>query len=310
MATRFEIIIPGQTEEYAQGAALAAFDLLERLEQKLSRFIHVSDVTRINALQAGEAIRLGEAAFECLATAMQVWRETGGAFDATLGALKDNWGRSGTERRRGRAAAQALRGMERLELHKDECEVLLNGQPVSLDLGGIGKGYAVDKMVESLKEWSISTALVHGGESSIYGLGAPPSSGDRQPISKQPVYPGRLPAGGVSPRPGWKVAAANPKRPAQALKTVLLRDRSLSASSLVGDPHILDPRTGSPVKGRLGAWSLAPTAALADALSTAFMVMSPDEIAAYCQRHPECAALCATRKGSSVGIQGWNWPMD
>jgi len=292
MHTTFEVIVIGQTREYAEGAAYAAFDLLDRLEQDLSRFVHVSDVTRINKLQPGEAIRLGDAAFECLGIAIQVWRETGGAFDVTLGALKDSLSRARQQAapsaplrsRLGPKAAKALMGMDRLELHKDEREVLLKGPPVSVDLGGIGKGYAVDKMVESLKEWSITTALVHGGESSIYGMSAPPGS------------------------EGWKVAAANPKRPAQALKTVLLRDRSLSASSVVADPHILDPRTGKPVKGRLGAWSLAPTAALADALSTAFMIMPDEAIAAYCRQHAACAALCAKRKGGRVEARGWNWP--
>ncbi|MGD0091360.1 MAG: FAD:protein FMN transferase [Planctomycetota bacterium] len=289
MHTTFEVIIVGETAEYAEQAAWAAFDLLDRLEQELSRFIHVSDVSRINALQPGEAIRLGEAAFECLEIAMQVWRESGGAFDVTLGpppapSRKGRGKQQPPTSRKGRG--NALGGMERLELFKDECAVLLKGRSVSVDFGGIGKGYAVDKMVELLKEWSVSAALVHGGESSIYGLSAPPGSG------------------------GWKVTAANPKRPAQALRTVLLRDRSLSASSIVGDPHILDPRTGKPVKGRLGAWSLARTAALADALSTAFMVMPAAGILAYCRQHPECAALCATQRRGRVEVQEWNWPRD
>lgn len=284
MHTTFEIIILGKPEEYAEQAALAAFDLLDRLEQDLSRFIHVSDVSRINALQPGEAIRLGEPAFECLDLALRVAQDTGGAFDITLGALKDYWRRRAPGRRKGWAAAAALMGMERLELRRDEQELLLKGRPVSVDLGGIGKGYAVDRMVASLREWSVSTALVHGGESSIYGLSAPPGSD------------------------GWKVAAANPARPVQALSTVMLRDRALGASSLVGDPDILDPRTGKPVKGRLGAWSLAPSAALADALSTAFLVMPLDEIARYCLARPHCAALCATRRRSRVEVQDWNWP--
>jgi len=285
MHTTFEIVIAGeQKPEYAEQAAFAAFDELDRLERELSRFVHVSDVARVNALKPGETIRLGEPAFECLALAQRVWQETGGAFDVTLGALKDYWCRAALLQRQDRAAAKARMGMARLELHPSAREVRLNGEPVSVDLGAVGKGHAVDRMVELLREWSIAAALVHGGESSIYGMGAPTGAG------------------------GWKIAVANPRRPSEALRHVLLRDRSLSASSAVDEPHIIAPRTGRPARGRLGAWALASSAALADALSTAFFVMSKAHVAAYCQAHPDCAALCATARGKAVAVQAWNWP--
>ena len=112
----------------------------------------------------------------------------------------------------------------------------------------------------------------------------------------------------MDPAAGWNVAIGNPRCPAEALRRVFLRDRSLSGSGIAGDPHIMDPRKARPVEGRLGAWSLAPTAALADALSTAFLVMSADEIAVYCRQHPDCAALRANDGGRGARLQAWNWP--
>jgi len=146
----------------------------------------------------------------------------------------------------------------------DEAEhsvgVLADG--VVVDLGAIGKGYAVDQMIALLRDWSIEEALVHSGESSVFALGS------------------------------WPVAIRNPERQEETLGSVELRDRSLSGSGLLlHGRHIIDPRTGQPVHGKHGTWAGAPSAAESDALSTAFMVMSPPEVEDYCARHPHISAM-------------------
>ena len=285
MHTRFEVILADQAEAYAAQAAAAAFDELDRLESELSRFVPSSDIARINALAPGEAARVGEATFECLALAARVWSDTGGAFDVTVGALADCW--KAVARGHGApppetlAAASARVGMQRLELDAREHLVRLKAGATAVDLGAIGKGYAVDHMVALLREWGIATALVHGGESSLYALGAT----------------------------GWPVCLADPQRPAEALGHLQLQNRALSGSSVADARHIVDPRTGRPVTQTIGAWALAPTAALADALSTAFLVMSVEEMGSYCVRHPDCAGLRALADAAAPGPHSWNWPL-
>ena len=85
MATLFEIVCAGGDRAYARQAAQAAFDLIDRLERELSRFIENSDISRINALPAGEACAVCPWTMECLQIARQAWVETGGAFDVSIG---------------------------------------------------------------------------------------------------------------------------------------------------------------------------------------------------------------------------------
>jgi thiamine biosynthesis lipoprotein len=139
---------------------------------------------------------------------------------------------------------------------------------VQVDLGGIGKGYAIDRVVASLRDWSIDAGLIHSGQSSVYALRNPP--GCEQ----------------------WSIALRDPANHAETIGRAALKDAALSGSgrALHGD-HIIDPRSGRPVTDRLGAWALAQSAALSDALATALMVMSPQEIERYCHTRPGISAL-------------------
>ncbi len=163
--------------------------------------------------------------------------------------------------------ARRRTGMTRLQLDETEHTVTLSAGPVQIDLGGIGKGYAVDRMAELLGDWSIDTALIHAGQSSVRPLGAPPQA------------------------EGWPVTLTDPRNHSRTLARLHLRDRALSGSGLQKGYHIIDPRSGLPVEGKRAAWSSAPDATTADALSTAFMVMSPDEIKDYCLRWPDTQAM-------------------
>lgn len=162
-------------------------------------------------------------------------------------------------------------GMKWLLLDAAARTVRVERAGLIVDLGAVGKGYAVDRAVEVLREWGIAAARVHSGQSTVYCLGSPPGEA------------------------GWTVSVRDPGDHARTLGKLVLRDAAFSGSGVaLHGAHIIDPRTGEPVEDRRGAWALAPSAALSDAVSTAFMVMSDEAIAAFCTYRPEVRALCAT----------------
>jgi thiamine biosynthesis lipoprotein len=257
MATVFEVHAVHSDERYAAQAAQAAFDLADRLERELSRFLPNSDITRVNHLAAGESTRVSPSTLECLVIARHVFDLTGGAFDVSIGT-----------------------GLPSLELDPDHFLVRATKGGVQVDLGGIGKGYAVDRMAELLEEWGLGLALVHGGFSSVLAL-EPPTG-----------------------REGWPLTLSEPSAPSRVLARLSVRQTALGASGLRKGDHIVDPRTGEPARGRLAAWVAVPrpevataeapaeegprvaAAAVTDALATAFMLLSPEEIEGLCERSP------------------------
>jgi thiamine biosynthesis lipoprotein len=271
MATTFEIVIQHEDELYAQQAAKAAFDELDRIEGDLSRFIENSDVARINNLPAGKPLPLSLETFECLSISARMYEETGGAFDVTVGFLVDCWrDKDKNPRTPSPQELQFARehtGMDLILFDEPTHAVGLTVSPVRVDLGGVGKGYGVDRMAELLREWSIDKALLHGGFSSVLALDAPQGAD------------------------GWPVTLSHPGNRDHTLARLKLQRVSVSASGLEKGQHIIDPRTGRPVKDTIAAWSMAPDATRADALSTAFMVMTPQEVRDYCADHSEVRAL-------------------
>ena len=271
MATTFEVFILHEDGHYAQQAAQAAFDRLDQLEQDLSQFIENSDISRINNLTAGQSIRVSLDTFECLQISRRIHIETNGAFDITVGFLLSCWLNPDKSLRvpskKELNLARQRTGMGLLQLDESQYTVRLLRDSVQIDLGGIGKGYAIDKMAELLRDWSIDLALIHGGYSTALGIGAPKG------------------------KQGWPVTLSNPRNRKQTLARLCLQNRALSGSGLQKGRHIIDPRTAQPVEGRCAAWACAADAATADALSTAFMVMSPNEVKQYCLRHRKVLAM-------------------
>ena len=271
MATTFEIFIASDDTRYARQAAWAAFDELDRLEAELSRFIENSDVSRINNLAANQTLQIGPAAFESLQLCARIHAETNGAFDITIGSLLDCWlGDDKTTRQPSKEQlnlAQQRTGLHFIKLDEAEYTVQVLIEHIQIDLGGFGKGYAVDQMAKLLRDWSIDTALIHAGCSSVLALGAPAGA------------------------KGWPITLSSQSNRKQTLAHLHLRDRALSGSGLQKGQHIIDPCTAQPVRSKRSAWACAPAAATADALSTAFMIMDPDEVKQYCLSHSDVLAM-------------------
>jgi len=271
MATTFEVIIVHEDERYASQAAVAAFDEVDRLERELSRFIENSDIARINSMGANQPLQLGLDTFECLKIAVRIYGQTNGAFDITIGSLLKCWRNDdGTPRRPSPKEIDLARlhtGANLLQLDEAEHTVRLSASGVQIDLGGIGKGYAVDRVAELLRDWSIDVALISGGYSSVLALDAPTG------------------------KKGWPLTLTNPAGSKEILARPFLHKGALSGSGVQKGGHIIDPRTAQAVEGRRAAWSSVPDAASADALSTAFMIMGLDEIKQYCRLHPNTLAM-------------------
>ena len=172
MATVFEVLIHGEDPVYAQQAAHEAFLEVDRLEQELSRYIPNSDISCINALAPSGEMLLGPEAFDCLSLALRYSAETNGAFDVTVGSLVDclltrdkQLRTPSPEKLR---LARERTGMHHLQLNEETQSVKVLDIVPLVDLGAIGKGYAVDRIIDLLKEWDVANVLVHGGTSSVY----------------------------------------------------------------------------------------------------------------------------------------------
>ena len=272
MGTTFEVVIAGSDEIYAGQASQAAFDEIDRIENLFNRFNPSSEVGQLNLLKAGKKNKIGIELFECLKIAARVQKETGGAFDINVASLvkykRKSWefpvelsclAAGFMAKISDRSPGQKTHGVE-------------------IDLGGIGKGYALEKALEICSEWGIKHVLLHGGTSTA--LAAGDASSENEGNTGWPVGIGW----------GWDC----PKVPDR----LFLKNRALSGSGTeVKGGHIIDPKTGQPAKGHKAVWVSHISAAWADALSTAFMVMPTEQVEEYCSQNPAVWALVVKDAG-------------
>ncbi len=266
MATDFEIVVIHEDARYTEQCVFEAFRELDKVEQNLSRFIANSDISRINSSGVDQRVLVGLDAFESLEQCARLSEDTKGAFDVTVGPLLEYWSRHASP---GEELSRIHKrtGTHLVHLDRAQHTVTLRSEGMSIDLGGYGKGYAVDRMAEVLEEWEIGCALIHGGQSSILALGGPPGE------------------------EGWEATLRHPSSDARGIERVLLQHQAISSSGLRKGRHIIDPRTAYPVTETQAAWAMTSTAAEGDALSTAFMIMSPEEIHHYCENHRDRKAI-------------------
>jgi thiamine biosynthesis lipoprotein len=282
MGSYFEIRL-GARVPGALDLGSRALDLIEALEAQLTVYSEESEVSRLNATAHLGPVAVESGLFALLQRAIKLSELTGGAYDVTSGALSEAWGFFRGPKRvpdpGALADARARTGWHHLRLDLEHRTVAFDREGIRINLGSIGKGYAIDRAVEVIRShWFPTSALVHGGQSSLFALGSPPGRlGDR-----------------------WEIALRNPCGPETPLGVVRLRNRGLGTSGgafqhFVQDGrvygHILDPRTGEPALGPASVTVLAPTAAVADALSTAFYLLGPEAVGDHAEAHPDIGVI-------------------
>lgn len=292
MNTRFELLLHGESEAHLRAAGEEALAEIQRLEDRLSLFRPTSEIARLNRHAADGPVKVSPLVFALLRQAQELATATDGAFDPTIGPLMRAWGFHG-----GRgilpdpavlAAARACVGMANVYFDETDFTVRFARPGVTLDLGAIGKGYAIDCAVECLREAGVTSAFVHGGTSSCHGLGTMPE--------------GRLWTTGVFEPPSADAVKTEPPRIAEEtlLAEVALRDESLGVSAIWGRAfcaggqmfgHVLDPRAGEPVQRAALAAVALPSATESDALSTALLVLGEPGLETLARLRPKLRAL-------------------
>lgn len=295
MACQFEVYLnalgPGTETE----SGVAALDLVTELEQQLSAYRYDSEICMLGATAYLRPQPVETRLFELLELAVQLYQDTHGAFDITAGPLIKAWGFFDREGKvpgeADLASAMNLVGSDQLTLEEQKQTIFFEKEGVELNLGSIGKGYALDRCRELLCEAGVEDFLVHGGTSSVLAQG----------VRRDGIK-----------RDGWEVGVPHPLRPDRRIGTVHLSGEALGTSGAAFQAffhagkkygHVLDPRTGQPATSVLSATVIAPTAALADALATACYVMGPEETEALLPKYPDVSVLLVKQGQRRGGIE-------
>ncbi|HBN77081.1 MAG TPA: hypothetical protein DD473_14940 [Planctomycetaceae bacterium] len=280
MACEFSLILNPSENRRQVITATDALDIIHEVETQLTVYRETSDLLAINeaARQGGATVE--EEIFKLIELSIQLAQQTHGAFTPTARALNLLWrtNRSLGKVPEAQEIETAVNASDYRDLLLDSENHLVTFQDelTGLDMSGIGKGYALDRVADFLQQEQVDNFLLHGGNSSILARGT-----HNTPL-------------------GWPVGIRHPQAPHKRIATILLQDQAFSASGSGVQffrhegkryGHIFDPRTGWPVEHILNAVVVAPNAAIADALSTAFYVLPLEESIAYCEQHPEIAAL-------------------
>ncbi len=268
MATDFVAILPAHRADAVE-VVFAALEQLDRIESDLTIYRPDSEVSRINQDAANRPVAVSSPTFQLLEKAVRWSGLTEGAFDITAGPLIDAWGftrRSGrkpTEQEINEALQRV--GHSRIELGHADQTVRFQHPGMSINLGAIGKGDALDRIAATLRDQGVHDFLLHGGNSSVI------AGGDQTPES------------GL----GWAVGLAHPTKPKRRLAGIWLRDMALATSGSGKQffhhrgrryGHVIDPRTGYPAGDLLALTVLMPSAADADACATGLFVCGSRQI--------------------------------
>jgi len=300
MGSILTITLYGKGLDHSTRAADRAFSEVERIENLISFFEPMSEISRINRLAALGTVESDPEVVHLISQALDWSRRTRGAFDLTAAPLKRLWGFAGTDDLeavpRRQTIEETLRavGYRNVLIDPARASIAYRMKGVEIDLGAIGKGYGIDRAVDILRSEGIARALVSFG-STAYAIGSPP--------------------GGE----GWKIGIQHPEDLNGRLGILTLVDRAVSTS---GDyqqyhrldgrrcSHVIDPRTGYPAPGILSATVVCRTAAASDALSTAAMVLGSDDDLSLLE-DPGCEGSCRVlgKKKGRLEIQessGWS----
>jgi FAD:protein FMN transferase len=294
MACRFEVTLADRDRRHI-GSARLALDEIDRIESRLTVFCESSLLSDVNRRAAREPVPVDDDLLALLRLCSDLHRETGGAFDVTTTPLSRCWG---FLQRNGCLPAHddidralSLVGMDGVELDLAGCTVRFARDGMALNLGGIGKGWALDAIARGLSMRRLPCALLSAGGSSVRAVG--------RSIE------------------GWPIDLTSARAAGAKLARVNLHSGALGTSG-AGEQffevdgtrygHVLDPRTGWPATGTLSATVVTDRAAVADALSTAFLVGGPSLAEQYCRTHPNVLALVTPDDGSLRPVAFGEYP--
>jgi FAD:protein FMN transferase len=262
MGSWFAVVLYGPDREALQRAADAAFEEARRLDRLLSNYIPSSEWSTVNRDAAARPVTVPAELFDLLDACLEYHRRSEGAFDITVGPLMKVWkfyrGEGALPKPAEVTDALTRVGARHVRLDRAARTVRFDRAGVELDPGGIGKGYAVDRMVDVLKRHGVRAALVSGGGSSVYGLGAPPEE-----------------------TRGWRMEISAPGKPDTMAAEVFLKDTSLSTSGSYEKffwadgkrySHLMDPRTGYPARDASAVSVVTPSATDGEAWTKAVFV--------------------------------------
>ncbi len=289
MGTMFDIFAYHPSRQDAERAVERAMEEIFRLDRVMSDYKADSDLSKLNRQAPYQFVRVERSLFEVIQESMTVSRRSGGKFDVTIAPLLQAWKSAQTEGRRPSAddLANARRcvGYEKVEARAPD-QIRFNSDCVRIDLGGIGKGYAVDRAIAVLREAGLSHALVNAGASSIASIGTPPGH-DGWPV-----------------RLGAAVAGS---------RVLLLRDSSISTSQqklvpLGFEPgdfgDIVDPQAAAPAQNRMAVSVVAPSATTSDALSTTLVLLTIEEGSRLLAQFADVSALWMSPAGDLQASYG------
>ncbi len=268
MACRFEVTFPDNFEA-GVGAASAALDEVARIESQLSVYREESELSQLNRRAGSGAVGVEPGLYRLLERCRDLAELTGGAFDITAGPLSRIWGFT---RREGRVptveeieAARARVGSGLMQLDGEARTVRLMRQGMEINPGGVGKGYALDRVAARMRAAGVP-ALLTAGFSSMLAVGQ-----------------------------FWTVGISHPRRAGQRLAVIRLRDLALATSGSeeqyferggIRYGHIIDPRSGWPAPAGASVTVVTTTATDADALATGFYAGGRQMAEDYCAAHP------------------------
>ncbi len=273
MACAYTIVVYGRDAQSLAQIVNAAFDEVDRIDRLMSHYKPESPLSRINREASQGWVKVEPELFDFIIECLKYSRESDGAFDITVGPLMKSWGffrgegRLPNETELAEAAGKV--GYRHVITNQKNKTIRFDRPGVELDLGGIAKGYAVDRVIGLLKRRGIEKALVNACGSTVYGLGAPPG------------------------RAGWEVEIQDPMDQKKAAATVILNNRTLSVSGsyekffeVDGErySHVMDPRTGRPVRDVSSVAVLTESGTAGDALDNVFYVLGVEKSREYLKK--------------------------
>lgn len=298
MGTVFTLDLYASNESTASQLAADAFDVIDRIDEELSNYKPSSELSRISRDAGSAPVTTDPETFAFLERSLYWSRESQGAFDITVGPLLRAWGfffhagrvPSNTEL----GALRGKVGWQKIMLDPATRTVrFLGGTALDLDPGSIGKGFAVDRAVERLREEGVTAALISAGGSTLYAIGAPPGEA------------------------GWPVLVPDPRKPGTIATRILLKDESLSTGACTEKYfirnghhycHIFNPHTMRPVEGMLQTTVIDPSATDSDALSTVAFVLTPAKSRDFFSHLRMTRMLLFTSQQVSPGCLAVHWP--